>query len=612
MAYLGAAQLNERYNAAKQNLEPLKSTWLLNIAFYLGDQWTKYDAGSGKVRQVSTRMPRIRYISNIIRPDVAIIYARVTQQDPRYRVATRSSDQDDVAKAHGSKTMLDYFWDTNNYRKVFTEAALWAVLTGLGWVKVIFDPDAGYELPLMDQVYRSGMPVLDSCSPFEIFYDPYARNLSEITWLVQERIRPVEYVQRKYGVKVLADSSAEALAYASQATRVVQGPQGVEKLPSCKVREYWEVPSAEKPEGEYAVFVGNQILTQGPNPYLKAGVKLPFTCCRYMRVPGRLAGDTFVTDYRPIQVMYNMVRSDILENLMKVSNPIFADYVGALDTAPQFEAGEFILRKPNVPGELRQFKVDPFPPHSMNMMMRLMQEGANVSGVNDIARGNVPRGVRSADQMGYLVEQSDSRLHPFIEEYEDMVKTALTYVLWLAREYMELPVVLRVLGKNKTYEAMLFSTKDIPADADVIVDKGSALAQSGAALQQLAITLWDRGILRDPALVLRLTQYGALEEATGDVELDTAQAQRENERLKVGLAVPVEDFQNHIVHVLEHNRFRKTADYDEATEEIKAAFRVHVMMHESQMPAQLQAMEGGNKTSVPRGSVQQQPGPAAG
>ncbi len=605
MGYLGVGQLNDRYNAAKQNLEPLKQNWMLNLAFYLGDQWTKYDASSGRVRSVNMRTPRVRYMSNIIRPDVSIQYAKVTQQDPRYRVITHSTDQDDVAKAHGSKTMLDYFWDANDYRAVYKAAALWAVLTGTGWTKTFFDKNAGYAIDVMGQTVHSGMPLVDVCSPFEILYDPFARSLDEISWIIQERIRPVEYVEQKYGVKVPADGGAEALAYTSRAMRAVNGPQGAERMPSCRVKEYWEVPSAAKPEGEYTVFVGQKVLYQGPNPYLSAEINHPFDYCRYMQVPGCVSGDTFVTDMRPIQVMYNMVRSDILENLNKVSNPIFSDVVGGLQMPVQFEAGELVLRMPNAPGKLEQHKVDPFPAHAMNMMIRLTQEAANVSGVNDIARGNVPRGVRSADQMGYLVEQGDTRIHPFVEEYEDMVKGSLGKVLKLAREYMELPVVLRVLGKNKTYEATLFSTKDIPADADVVVEKGSALAQSGAALQQLAIVLWDKGILRDPALVLRLTQYGALEEAMGDIELDTAQAQRENERLKVGLAVPVDDFHNHVVHILEHNRFRKTADYDEATEAVRAAFRMHVLAHENQVPSQL--MEGGNKSGAPGGNVQQQP-----
>lgn len=603
MGYLSVSQLDERYRAAKTAVEPLRRNQVLNIAFYLGDQWTTYDPTSGRARQVSMRQPKMRYMSNIIRPDVAIIFSKTTQKDPRYRVGTQSEDQDDVAKAHASKSMLDYYWKTNDYRKVFTEAALWAILTGTGWVKTIFDQDAGYVLDVAGQTYRSGMPLLDSCSPFEIFHDPYARSPEEMSWLIQERVRPVEYVQKRYGVKPPEDASADTISYVDPGLKSLSYMRGSERLPSCKVREYWEVPSDEKPDGEFQVYTGNELLHQGPQPYAGAGVKMPFACCRYMRVPGRVEGDSFITDARPIQVMYNMIRSDVLENLIKVSNPVYTDVVGAITTTPQFEPNELILRLPGSPGKLEQFRVDPYPPHAMNMMMRLWQEKDNNSGINDIARGQVPRGVRSADQMGYLVEQADSRLYPFIEEYEGLVRNSLRNVLWLAREFVELPVVLRVLGKNRTYEASLFSAQDIPPDADVVVEKGSALAQSGAALQQLVLTLWDKGIIRDQSLVLRLTQYGALEEAMGDTELDVAQAQRENERMKVGASVPVEDFHNHVVHILEHNRFRKAADYDEAADEIKAAFRAHVTQHESLVPSQLQAMEGGNKPSAPTGTA---------
>lgn len=601
MAFLSAGDLDRRFRAAKAYMEPFKKQWLLNIAFYLNQQWTTYDSVSGRVREANSRFPRMKYSTNLVRPDVTIIFAKLARHDARFRVATRKVDDSAIAKAKGAKTMLDYFWDSQKYGLSFQEALLWAVLTGIGWVKVLFDKNAGDRVNVDmggeegTQSFPTGVPIVDPCSPLEIFHNPMARSYQELGWLFQERVRTVEYVKAKYGEEVPAEPM-DSVAFVDQ--RLRRAAQGdADRLPSCRLREYWEEPSDAKPDGEYSVKVASKILYQGPHPYASSGIKIPFVPCRYIRIPGQIEGDSHITDVRPIQVMYNMTRSDMLENNLKLSNPMLLAPLGALKQPPQFEPGEVITFNPLAPGGLTPFKVDPFPSNSMNMLLRLWQEMQNASGVMEVGHGTVPRGVRSADQLAVLIEQEESRVYPLLADYESMIQTSLNYCLWLARDFIDLPLVLRVLGKDKTYEVTEFSTTDIPRDADVVVEAGSTLARSGAALQQLALTLWKEGVIRDPALVLRLSQYGDLEEATTDVEMDKSQAQRENMRLKDGATVAAEDFHNHVVHLLEHNRYRKSAEYDESAAEIKALFAQHVREHMAMAGAQISALEGGRPSA---------------
>lgn len=587
---LQMGELQRRYNASKAVKNRFRRDWLLNIAFYLGRQWVVYDAGSHKVREAILRFPKQRYSSNLIVSTVWIQYAKLTRHDPRFRVVVNTTDEDDVTKAKGSTTMLEYFWRSNRYRDAFAASLLWAALCGTSFVKVLFDSDGGDEVEANGVVYKTGTVLVDSCSPFEIYPDPFARTLDEASWVIHERVRPVSYVEAKWGIKPPSEA-VDVLQISEPRLKLVT--QGADNIPTCVVREYWERPSEAKPGGEYAVWVGNKVLYQGENPYAEAGVPLPFVAMRYLPVPGQLWGDSHVTHLRPVNVMYNMIRSDILDNLMKVSNPMLITPTGALLRPPQFEPGELVEFNPFGPQGIAPLQVEPFPSHAMNMLMRLLQERDDISGVTEVSRGSVPRGVRSAEAMAYLLEQEETRLSIILDEYESAVATTLNYVLRMAREFIELPLVLRVLGENRRYEAQLFKTKDIPPDADVVVEKGSSLARSTSVLQQMVLALWDRGIIRDPTLVLRLTRYGALEEAAADLELDTAQAQRENVRLKEGRDVAVEDFHNHVVHVVEHNRYRKSAEYEDAPQEVKDAFKRHVDTHLAFVRRQM-AQEGGS------------------
>jgi Txe/YoeB family toxin of Txe-Axe toxin-antitoxin module len=119
------------------------------------------------------------------------------------------------------------------------------------------------------------------------------------------------------------------------------------------------------------------------------------------------------------------------------------------------------------------------------------------------------------------------------------------------------------------------------------------MPKSKARLKEELLALWDRGILTDPRLVVRATEYGTMEEVLVDLELDTAQAVRENERMARGELVKVEDFHNHMVHIMEHNRFRKTEEYEKLPDNIKEVFARHVEEHKRFIPPeQVQQPQG--------------------
>ncbi len=596
--------LQQRYNAAKIAQEPLKRQWLLNLAFYLGRQWTVYDPSAGVVREAYVRLPRMRYTSNLVQPRVWLQYAAMTQGEPEFRVASRFSGEAAVSRAKVSHALLRHFWEEADYGAAFGDALAWTLLSGTGFAKVLFEPDAGDRLEVLGHVYRTGMVLVDPCSPFEIFPDPFARTLEECSWVIQERVRPVEYVERKWGVRPPAGEDTAILTIGEPRMPLLK--RGTADVPSCTVREYWERPTDDKPDGEYAVWVGNQLLYSGANPYAEAGVPLPFVSCRYLRVPGRLHGETPVSQLRPVNVMYNMIRSDILENLAKVSNPLLMAPVGALQKPPEFQPAELIEFNPLAPQGLTPLQIEPYPPHAMNMLLRLQQEADDVLGVSEITRGQVPRGVRSERAMARLLEQEERRFSVLAGSYEAMIAQALTYALRLAREFIELPFLLRVAGKDSPQDAVLFKARDIPADVTVVVERGSSLPRSGSAMLELGLALWDRNIIRDPSLLLRIADYGALSEAAKDVELDKAQAQRENQKMREGKEVAVEDWHNHVVHLYEHNSYRKTAEHEEAAAEVKQAFRAHVDAHMRFVGEQMaqggeeRAQKGGGRGGVSR------------
>lgn len=575
------ADINEKFNIAAQARMPYERDWKMDIAFYADRQWVVYDPTQRRVVDYTPQNKKPRLTANLIKPVVRMEFARLTRNDPVFTVVSTTGDRDDVAKAKASRKFLEWLWSVKGWNKVFREALLWALVTGNGFVKVFWDPTAGPVVKVDDTVQTLGDVAIDYVSPFELFIDPFARSLDEAAWVIQARLRPVEYVKEKYGVSVTGDGEAWRTMVDS-----VFGPTAAySSIPLSKtvlVKEYWEKPSTEYPRGRYAVVAGGKVLYASDNPYA-ATCPIPFVHMKHLSTPGHLYANSNVKPLRPINVVYNKLRSDIIENSAKLSTPPLIAPINSLLKDPQFEPGEVIYYNPLMGGVVQPLTIEPYPAHVVNVLLRLWQERDDISGVSEVSRGTVPRNIRSAAAMAYLLENDETRMNVLSRNWEEFIGKALNYALWLARQFYTVPRVLRVLGDNATWETMLFKASDVPIEADVRVEPGSTLPKSEIYQQEFLMQLWAAGVITDPRLLLRLTKFGNMEEIYNDMELDTQQAQRENNKMANGEPAQVEDYQNHAIHILEHNRFRKTVQYEELPPERKEVFRQHVAEHEAYM-----------------------------
>lgn len=586
MAVPAIDDYKNKWTIAKEARKGQERDWKLNLAFLVGKQWMIYVAG--KLIEWKPPEGKPRVTSNIIIGPVRTLFARITRHRPVFSVVARTADEDDVYKARAATSFLQYLWDTCDIERHAQQALLWALITGNGFTKAIWDPYAGESVVVNGEEHKLGSIVVDHCSPFELYVDPYARFLREAAWVFHARVRPVEYVELKWGEKVRPEPF-EVIK--------LLGPGGVSQelqRNACVVKEYWERPNLKRPYGRYAVVVGDKVVYEDENPYPEIGI--PFAHVKHIPVPGEFWGISDITNLRSIQVSYNKLRSDILENTSKLSNPPLLAPLGAFKTDPDFAPGKVHYYHPALSGNaIVPLKVEPYPPQLINTLMRLLQERDDVTGVSEVSRGTVPRNIRSAAAVAYMLEQDETRLYVTAREYEALIEETLRMCLVLARKFYTYPRVIRVLGDNRSYEAKLFKAQDIPEGADVVVQAGSTLPKSVVQQQEYLFNLWDRGIVRDPRLVLRLTQYGNMEEITAEIDLDVSQAQRENEKLRNGVWVDVEDFHNHVIHISEHNKFRKTAAYEDLTNDIKELFRKHVAVHQKFLEAMKEVPGSGRK-----------------
>lgn len=601
--------LRERWQEAREaKLTSVEPQWHLNLAFFMGEQWVEWNPITRKLDKPEMPSWRVLATTNMVQSSVRTEFGKLTRQKPLYGVDPRGPEPDRQAQARAADKIRQYLWDHLDTYERMKDALMWALITGTGFIKVYWDPQAGDMIP--DPETGGWLPIGDicvvACSPFEIFPDPLAEDFKDAAWVIHAKVRSVDWVYHRYGVQVEPEDITQ-LRYVGTSLMALgrqYGGQTASLKNAVVLLEYWEKPTPSNPQGRYAIFTESRIIHDGPHPYIEAGIDFPFARMRHIPVPGRFWGESSVTFIIDPQRQFNKTRSQMIEARNLMVKPKWRIPKGSVDNPPTTMPGEIVWYTP-VAGLGPEPVPAPEIPSSMyNELQELRNEIYELTGQHEVSRAMNPQGVRSGIAIAYLQEQDDTRLHPTAEEFERLGAKVQTMQLRLARVFYTEPRKGRIIGPNNEVEWIEFSGKDIPEDVDVVVQAGSSLPPSRVARQEFVMQLWGAGIIRDPRVVLRLLEFGNVEGLYEDINLDTAQAQRENEMLKQGQPVEVEDFHNHDIHIYEHDKFRKTAEYDTLPPEIKQLFRQHVEAHRQAM---LQAALGGMTAPPEPGGPMEQP-----
>ncbi|MER3461443.1 MAG: hypothetical protein C4303_10390, partial [candidate division GAL15 bacterium] len=89
------------------------------------------------------------------------------------------------------------------------------------------------------------------------------------------------------------------------------------------------------------------------------------------------------------------------------------------------------------------------------------------------------------------------------------------------------------------------------------------------------------GLIKNVDQYARMIEMPQQSDIVEAVDPDIAKARRENHMLAQGIPTPPDDFDNHSVHIKEHNDFRKSARYALLPPDIKGDITTHIQAHET-------------------------------
>jgi hypothetical protein len=276
----------------------------------------------------------------------------------------------------------------------------------------------------------------------------------------------------------------------------------------------------------------------------------------------------------------------------------------------------------------------------------------DISGQHEVSKGSVPSGVTAATAISFLQEKDDSILSHTFASIERGMEDVAGQTLGLIKQFWDTPRLVKVVGSDGFFDVLQLEGSEIATD--IRMEGGSSLPTSKAARQAFITDLMKMGFIK-PEDGLKLLDIGGVQQLNRKLKVDENQAQRENIKMKrmkpeqvmeyqqqaeqammqaqqqmmtdpeaesplmdqeSGMLmeppalVPVNNWDNHAVHIETHNNFRKTQAFEMLDPSVQELFEQHVNAHVQAVNdamAQVDLVRSGGMPEMPGGMPGEMP-----
>ena len=618
--------LRTKARAARRLLEP---GWFLDLAFYQGLQWVVWMGD--RLHKPDLGPNRITVTENRIAGCVRTELAKMTKNRPVFVVTPNSGAEEDTNAAEMAERIMRYMWRHLKMPELSLKALEWSRVCCAGFLKCYWDSSIGDPVEVLvgpdgnvltDEqgavmrgdsqmaavLSQAGMEVrskrvaqgdvrVEVRSPFQMFVDPICDTFSEAEWVIEESVRSTDYVQRRFNVKLKADTPAnpgmiEARMMGAMTGQAAGGYMGV------RVREFWSKPSEKYPAGVRIVYAQDQILDRDDRPF----DPMPYVMFTGIPVPGRLWPMSTVELLRGPQTELNKTISQMAENRNRIANPTGIASKQAIIDAEKFldsiaaPGGWFFLDETGSQMPKPEYLESPeLPEYVKEEPPRIVQAIEDISGQHEVTNANVPPGVTAASAITLLQEADDTRLGLAMQDYEEQLGRFGRKVLELVAHFYSEARTVKIAGDDGAWEIFDFKGTMLRGNTHVEVQAGSAFPQSQAA-KQAQLTDYLRMIAqmgiqptqRQLSQYLRDAGMGATDRLVQEYTTDEAQANRENALLAQGIPLDINPFDNNEAHLANHEDFEKQPRFQQLAPPIQQLHLQHTDAHRQRLQAQQQ------------------------
>lgn len=591
-----AQKWNAKYQQARMARMNFERKWYTYLAFVSGKQYIQWNCESSPLavgRMVEPLNPgnRVRLVINKTRRILRKEMAKINKEQIRGFVTPTNTDDNSTAAARGAMQLADYFADELKLQLLFKRADWWMLTCGTSFLKTYYDEGIPMGLakqmqagppgmpPTEIQVPIYGAPVVEPVDPFHILVPNLDEpDLQKQEWVMHVAMKSPSWVKERFDVD-LEGVSVTTNTLESRLMAIQGMTTDVDKTKAVEIREIWIKPCADYPKGTRITCTQEQILAQDKEFPYKHG-KFPFVKRTYIE-NSIFYGVTLVEDLMPLQMEYNKTRSQIVEDKNRMGRPQLLVERGSIDIKKLRGAAGDVIEY--LPGSQKPVPVEitGIPSYILDHIQRISQEMAELASQENSDGTAVPNGVTAATAIAYLQENQDALVMDTLRDKELAFEDVTQQILSYAAQFWDSQRLVTVSGKNGSFETFLFSQSDLMGQTNWRAVVGSATPQSHSAKQAQIMELMKMGAV-EVADGLENMDMGDTARLYEDMQIDKREAQKENIRIGNTVFVPVSMWQEHLLHIQEHDNARKREEYESWDDQAKAIMAYHVVTHMEQ------------------------------
>ncbi|SFE74331.1 hypothetical protein SAMN04487969_10641 [Paenibacillus algorifonticola] len=622
---------------------------LVNINYYLGNQWIGWNSGERRVQAMSQQAGETRVTRNKIRPRIMTLLAKHIKNKLKFDVIPGSKDQTDIDAAKAADKYMHVLWQELDLSRKTKDMFLYMLIQKRCWVKTWFDSEVGIDLtPNEDElgyeewVKGGGKSVNEGairarvCDPLTIFADPAATTEEEIRWIIERKARDVDEIYEEYGVQVSPDANIDYLNRYDIAKMSTDGAgahsnRGLQN--QAVVYELWYKPCKRYPAGAKITVCNGQELDYSEN-----SGELPYQLFGYIPIPGSIQYDAIVTDMLAPQREINVLRSMVATHARRLGNSMWLNPLGSGVDEEELtnEIAGIISYNPINNAKPERIHAPDIPSFYSQELLQNAIDLDDMSGAREVSQGRLPAGLDTLGGLELMVEQENEKLAVASQNYEQGMKKVMQRILRLLKAHYTEERQSRLLGEDNEIELISFSGSDLTGFEDINIVQGSSLPEMKAAQQERVMTMWGAGAIikkdgtPDTAKLLRLMGMGDSTALFEQEALDSNNAKLENKAFEdlqnnaefmrmlnmyneqtqiiqqqlQQAGIPQEQWAPYMppkppdvpnlwdsdddeVHLYVHNTFRKSGRYREMPTELRSLVDQHYEEHVSRLNAPL-------------------------
>lgn len=556
-----------------------EGVWMTNIAYLLGFYGVYFDTTLRQYQPAQNNntsyMTRNKLQVNKILPTVQNRLARLCKNPPKYEVKPNSNDTHDKEAARLALQVLNYIMDKEKSTAKRQELYMWMQEIGHSYMEVVWDDQAGE--PMMDPengeiVGYEGDIRLDVVPGLEVFPDPLAKNLADCQWVAKAKLRKLDYFKTHYPERGdLVKEEGTWLLSTQYETRINtlnvrgQGQTGSQSFAKNTAIEivYYERRTKKYPNGRRIVTANGVLLA---DKELACG-EIPLVKFDDVLIGGKYYSESLITHIRPLQDQFNWLYS---KRTAWVNKLLGGKYLapkghGIIEESFDDTSGEIIEYNPGPQGQKPEaLQIPMIPQYAYTEEDRLQNSMFDISGINEVSRGQIPSAGIPAIGMQFLMEQDDTRIGIVTENNENGWADVGSLVLKYVEKYYVMERLIKIAGPRLEYTVKSFVGKDLKRHTDVMVIRGSTLPGSKVLKRQEILNLRSQGLFGNPndpqviQKVMDMLEYGDSYQAWEEDGIDMAQVENDIDLIEQEIIPDLQEFDNHELHIKRKNLYRKS------------------------------------------------------